>query len=371
MPRPLTVLQMLPALESGGVERGTLEVARHLVAHGHRSLVLSAGGRLVETLAREGSEHIAWPVGRKSLLALRFVRPLRRLLAERQVDVLHVRSRLPGWIAYLAWRGMAAATRPHLVTTVHGLYTPGAYSSVMMRGERVIAVSETVREYIRANYPWVDPDVIRVIPRGVDAAQFPHGYQPDAAWRERWQSAFPELAGKFVITLPGRLTRLKGHEDFVELVRRLHSRGLPVHGLIVGAIDPQRQGYARQLQHRVATLRLPVTFTGQRDDMKDIYAVSDAVLSLSTRPESFGRTVLEALRLGVPVLGWAHGGVGEILDAVYPDGAVAKGDIGALEKKLLALIRHPARVPASNAFPLDAMLARTLDLYQELVLPHE
>ncbi|MCB1818768.1 MAG: glycosyltransferase, partial [Gammaproteobacteria bacterium] len=154
--RKLTVLQALPALQSGGVERGTLEVAHHLVSRGHRSLVVSAGGGMVDRLTQEGSGHLTLPIGRKSLLTLRLVPALRRYLREQRVDVLHIRSRMPGWVAYLAWRGMDPATRPRLVSTVHGMYSVNAYSAVMTRGERVIAVSDTVRDYIAANYPRID-----------------------------------------------------------------------------------------------------------------------------------------------------------------------------------------------------------------------
>ncbi len=119
MVRKLTVLQVLPELEGGGVERGTLEVAQALVDAGHRSLVLSGGGRMVPALTAAGSEHICWPVGKKSLLTLRFVLRLRRLLDAQRVDILHMRSRVPAWVAWLAWRGMDPARRPRLVSTVH------------------------------------------------------------------------------------------------------------------------------------------------------------------------------------------------------------------------------------------------------------
>ncbi len=121
--RPLTVLQLLPALGGGGVEQGTLDVAAALVRRGHRSLVLSETGRLTPRLLAEGSEHVCWPVGRKSLSTLRLVSRLRRLLVSERVDILHARSRLPAWVAWLAWRGMDPRYRPHFITTVHGLYS--------------------------------------------------------------------------------------------------------------------------------------------------------------------------------------------------------------------------------------------------------
>lgn len=367
--RALTVVQVLPALESGGVERGTLEVADALVRAGHRSIVVSAGGRLVEALVAAGSEHVNLPVGRKALRTLATVRPLRRLLAGTRADILHVRSRLPAWIAWLAWRGLPASDRPHLVTTVHGLYSVGRYSAIMTRGERVIAVSDTVRRYVLDNYPAVDPGRVVTIQRGVDRAEFPYGYRPDPDWLATWYGQYPFLRTRRVLTLPGRLTRLKGHEEFIDLVASLVAQGLEVHGLIVGYLDPARQAYVSELQRRIGDRGMTdrITFTGQRTDIREVYAVSDLVLSLSRKPESFGRTVLEALCLGTPVLGYAHGGVGEILERLYPAGRVAAGDAAVLAARAAALLTNPVAVPQQDAFSLADMLGNTLDLYRSLV----
>ena len=114
---PLTVLQVVPTLESGGVERGTLEVGTELVQCGHRSLVLSGGGRLVPQLEQEGSRHFCWSVGRKSPLTTRWILPLRNLLVHERVDILHVRSRVPAWVAWLAWKALPKQARPRFLTT--------------------------------------------------------------------------------------------------------------------------------------------------------------------------------------------------------------------------------------------------------------
>ncbi len=363
----LTVLQILPALESGGVERGTLEVAAELVRRGHRSMVISAGGRMVPELLAAGAQHIAWPIGKKSLLTLLLIPRLRRLLIEERVDILHARSRLPAWIAYLAWRGMDSVTRPHFVTTVHGLYSVNRYSAVMTRGERVIAVSETVRRYILQNYPRVEPDNIRLIYRGVDAREFPYGYRPGELWLRAWYERYPQLRDKFVITLPGRLTRLKGHADFIELMTRLRDYDIAAHGLIVGGVDERRKAYAEEIMRLVRQRRLDnVTFTGQRADMREIYAVSDVVLSLSSQPESFGRTVLEALSVGRAVVGYNHGGVGEILEKVFPEGRVAVGDIAMAAQRVAEFITTPPQVLLVQPYTLAKMLEYTLALYQDL-----
>jgi glycosyltransferase involved in cell wall biosynthesis len=366
--KKLTVLQLLPALESGGVERGTLEVAHALVEHGHRALVMSAGGRLVARLTECGAEHFAWPVGQKTLRTLLLVRKLRKFLVEQKVDIVHVRSRVPAWIAWLAWRGMHPSTRPRFVTTVHGLYGVNRYSRIMTQGERVIAVSNTVRDYILREYPDTLPWRIQVIHRGVDGHAYPHGWKPDPAWKQGFFSQFPRAAGKQLLTLPGRITRLKGHEDFIELVARMKRRGLPVHGLIVGGASASKQRYWHKLHYRVRSMGLEadISFTGQRDDLKNILATSSLVLSLSTQPESFGRTTLEALRLGVPTAGYDHGGVGEILRAVYPAGLLPLDRIDESCQRIAHLLQHPEPVPKGDFFPLQAMLDQTLALYEQL-----
>ncbi|HSS63808.1 MAG TPA: glycosyltransferase family 4 protein [Gammaproteobacteria bacterium] len=367
--RSLCVAQILPALEEGGVERGTLEIVDALRQHGHRALVISGGGRMVDDLLGRGGEHIQIPVGIKSPLTLRFVPTLRRLLKEQQVDILHARSRLPAWIAYLAWRGMPEAKRPRFVTTVHGLYSVNAYSAIMTRGERVIAVSEAVRSYLRDNYPRLDPERIEVILRGVDDAIFYPDYRPSPTWTARFFKDFPQIEDRFIVTLAGRLSRLKGHEDFLDLIGVLVERGVPVHGLVVGS-SIGRERYVDDLEAVIEKREIPVTFTGGRKDLRDIFAVSGTVVSMSRKPESFGRTANEALALGVPVVGYDHGGVGEILGAMFPQGAVPVGDVRAAADVIERIQTNELRVKRPNAFPLSRMLGDTINLYESITANH-
>ena len=161
----MKVIQILPELNAGGVERGTLEIADFLSKQGHEAIVISNGGRMVEALEASGARHIAMPVHRKSLVSLLQVLPLRRLMEKERPDILHIRSRVPGWIAYLAWRGMSPKTRPRLVSTVHGFYSVNRYSAIMTKGERVIAVSESTRQYILKSYPQTPPSLIQGKPK--------------------------------------------------------------------------------------------------------------------------------------------------------------------------------------------------------------
>jgi glycosyltransferase involved in cell wall biosynthesis len=239
----------------------------------------------------------------------------------------------------------------------------------MVKGERVIAVSETVREYILNNYPRTNPARIQVIQRGVDPAEFPPGHRPPPEWLAAWAAGYPQLAGKKVLTLPGRITRLKGHEDFIVLIARLKALGEPVHGLIVGGAEDKKQPYLAELRAKVeqAGLGGDISFTGQRADLREIMAVSDLVLSLSTQPESFGRTVLEALSLGVPVVGYDHGGVGEQLRRLFPQGRVPLGDLDGLVRQCRAMQAGTRIAPLAAPPTLQRMLADTLALYESVL----
>ena len=165
------------------------------------------------------------------------------------------------------------------------------------------------------------------------------------------------------------MTRLKGHEDLLRLLARLRIRGIAAHGLIVGGTDPRKSAYADEMKALAATLNVSshVTFTGHRTDLKQIYAISEIVFSLSSTPESFGRTVAEALSIGTPVVGYNHGGVAEILAAQFPSGAVETGNLDLLAETTAAMLNQtPRPVPGPCVFRKETMLRRTLDLYESV-----
>lgn len=364
--RRLTVVQCVPALRGGGVERGTLEISRALIERGHRSIVISAGGAMVEQLTREGGEHVEWPIGGKSPSTLLLVRRLRAFCAGERADILHARSRVPAWVCLLAWRKMDDERRPRFITTMHGVHSVSRYSEVMTRGERVIAVSETVRRHIADAYPRADLSRVVVIPRGVDCAEFPYGHRPSAEWTDSMHREFPAIRGRFLVLLPGRVTRLKGHADAVRAVAFAESCGVDAHLLIVGGVDAKKERLRREVE-RVADregMRERVTFTGQRADIREWMSACDVTLACSTQPESFGRTALEAVTLGRPVIGYDHGGVGEVLGKVFPVGLVAPGDWRAMGERIAAFATAPPRVERTDEFTLRAMQDRTLAIYE-------
>lgn len=365
----MRVLQVLPELNSGGVERGTVDFARELVKRGHQSLVMSNGGRLVATLESEGSRHIGFPVHRKSLWSLRQVRPLRRLIEQLQPDIIHVRSRLPAWLVWLALKKIPAARRPALVSTFHGLYSVNRYSEIMGCGDAVIAISDCVADYIRQNYPRIDADKITVVHRGVDTHQFQPVVDDLQRYRDHFYRLYPQCENRTVLTMPGRLSRWKGQFDFIELVHRLTNAGIACHGLVVGDITPGKDSYREELRSEIARRHLQdaITLVGHSDEMATLYRFSDIVYNLSQKPEPFGRTVIEALAVGTPVIAYDCGGPAESLRDCLPQGLVPAGDIAALARVSSEFLQHKPAVSLPETFTLNVQAEKTLAVYRGLL----
>ncbi|MEE4216284.1 MAG: glycosyltransferase [Xanthomonadales bacterium] len=363
------IVQALVSLNLGGSELVAVELAEYAVAQGHRVTVIAADGPLGPRVRACGAEHLDWPIGRKRLSTLRFGARLRDWLTQQRPDVLHVHSRLPAWICHLAMRKLESCLRPVYITSMHGQYSVSRYSAVMAGGDRVIAVSDHIRNYTLHNYPATDPVRIVTIHGGISHQAFPHGYRPDPDWTRKAFEAFPELAGKRLVCLPGRMSRYKGHADFIELVSLLAGEVPDVHGIIVGDARPGSR-YRDELEglaERYGTLDR-ITFTGARTDMRDWMATSEIVYSLcADPPEAFGRTVPEALHLGVPVIGWNHGGVRETLAALFPEGAVQPGNRGELLRRSLSFLAQKPQVPPGTAFGLQESMQKTMDVYQSLI----
>lgn len=367
--KKLTVIQVLPALNSGGVEKGTLEIGRYLAAQGHDSIVVSAGGRMVQQLIAEGSRHIEADIGAKKLSTLKYITWFKKLMREIRPDIVHVRSRLPAWVVYLAWKSLTEDERPRLVSTFHGQHSVNRYSAIMTRSEHVITVSEMMRDYILQSYPEVDPGKISVIYRGVDTTIYHPNYRPDSNWLKEWYERYPRTRDTQLLTFAGRLSRRKGVEDFIEIIAELKKTSLPVHALIVGETDPKKTAYLHELGQLISDKQLnnDITFTGHRSDLQNIIAISATVYSLSKIPESFGRTVTESLSMGVPVVAYSHGGVREQLERLFPEGEVEVGNVteaAEITRKLLT--GGPLPIKPNDIFTLEKMCSETLKIYCEL-----
>ena len=360
------MVQCLPALHSGGVERSTLETARALVQRGHRSIIVSAGGRLQAQCEAEGSKHYQCDIGGKNLLIFRAIHKLRELLKELQPDIVHARSRLPAWSALLAMRRLEP--KPKFITSVHGLNSPGFYSGVMLRGEKIVCVSDTVKKYVLETWPNTDGGKISVISPGIDAAEFPYGHEVDQQWLDNFLIEYPRLSGEKLLLLPARATRLKSHIVALNLLAALRPRLGDVRLCCLGAAQAGRERYLEELKRHAEALGLTefVEFTRPVEAMANAYAASDLVLQLSSKPEAFGRTVLEALSIGKPVVGWNLGGVGENLQRHFPQGLVEPFDETALSASAENILKNKI-VPEHLDLPgLAEMQMNMMAVYEQL-----
>lgn len=362
------IVHLLASMQTGGSELVVLELAEVARREGHRVSVFSTAGDLCPRLHTSGAAHLHWPVGKKSLQTLKLIRQLSAWLTENPADIVHAHSRLPAWIAWKAIQSMPVAQRPHFITTVHGHYSVSRYSAIMTRGEKVIAVSNSIALYIQENYPGIVADKITIIPPGVDQQHFDRQHPLSLAWQAKFEQQFPAIGKRQLLMLPGRITRLKGHKSFVRLLAGLLARGEDVHGLIVGPMSAGKQHYLDEISELALDLGIAeqLDYAGNRQDMADLMARADLVLNLSIKAEAFGRTVNEALSVGTPVVAWDRGGVSQLLGELFPQGQVEPGnEVALLETCQQLLQQHPAIKP-NHDYSLEATNKATLDLYAGL-----
>ncbi|MBI3516504.1 MAG: glycosyltransferase family 4 protein [Proteobacteria bacterium] len=374
--RPAVIMQVLPALVTGGVERGTLDVAAAIVQAGGTALVASAGGPMVRELERLGARHVTLPLDRKAPWAiLGNRRRLAALIVAEQVDIVHARSRAPAWSAL----GAARRTGRAFVTTFHGTYNFRSpwkrwYNAIMAKGDRVIAISEFIGQHIRENYA-IDPAHLRVIPRGIDVVAF----DPAKVTAERLaalSSAWRLPDGAPVVMLPGRLARWKGHATVITAVHRV-ARSDVVCVLVGG--DHGRRGYRRELESLAQSLGITnrLRIVGDCRDMPAAYMLADVVVSASTDPEAFGRITAEASAMGRAVVATDHGGSRETIQPGTTGWLVPPGDSAALARAIDTVLNLSAvervtlgaraRAFVEERFSKARMCAATLQVYAELL----
>lgn len=358
----MKILQLLPELNIGGVERGTIDLAKILVEEGHKSFVISNGGRLVYQLEKNGSSHVSMPIHKKSLKTFFLSSELAKHIEDISPDIVHVRSRMPAWVNFFALKKLKKI--PICVSTFHGLYSFPTYSQVMSFTDHSIAISETVKEYMQLKYK-IPNEKITVIPRGCDMNIF-NKNPLDNEWIISFLKQFPSVADKKILTMPTRITRWKGVDTFVKLLSQLDDTFI---GLIVGPVSKSKKRYLKELKLSIANLKCEnkIIFTDSRNDISNIYKFSDLVFNLSSSPEPFGRTMIEAISCGTKVVAWDHGGANEILSTLFPEGLVKLNDVKQLQETVEHLIKNKDLQPSKNIFTVSRMTSETIDLYSKLL----
>ncbi len=372
-----SILQVVPSLVSGGVERGTVDVAKSLVDNHFRSIVISSGGALVSSLKESGSEHIKLRVASKNPITIfQNYLHISKILKEEKIDIIHARSRAPAWSAYMASRG----TSTKFITTFHGIYnfsTPlkKLYNSIMVKGERVIAVSEFVKRHILENYN-TNPDNIRVINRGVDHHYFnPANFSDNMI--EKLKEKYHLSQSYPIILLPARMTSWKGHMTLIDALNKIRDQDF--YCLIVGDLS-KHPNFNKKVLDRITDLKLQskVKIFGPEQDMMSLYGFADVVVSASIEPEAFGRVVIEAQAMEKLVVATNIGGAAETIEDGSTGFHVKPSDSDDLAEKLKHCLNIigtaqakdiclSARKNAIKKFSLELMISRTLDLYKELL----
>lgn len=370
------VLQVLPALESGGVERGTIEITEAIARSGGMPLVASAGGNLTVAVECAGGKNIIMRLDSKNPWRIwRNAARLAKVIRREQVEIVHARSRAPAWSAWLA----AKRTGAHFVTTYHGTYSEKGpfkrrYNSIMARGERIIAISRHIAHLLTTQHG-IPADRIRVIVRGVDPAIFdPTIISGDRMMKLARAWRLPDAMT--VIMLPGRLTRWKGQSVLIEALAKL--KHTDTCAVLVGS-DQGRRSYAADLEklaerHGVADR---VRIVGHCDDMAAALALADIVVNASTEPEGFGRVVIEAQSMAKPVVASDHGGAVETIEHDVTGLRVPPGDAARLAEALdwlldldpadRAAFGERARAAVKAHFTVRAMQEATIDVYREIL----
>jgi len=361
----MKIVQLLPELNEGGVERGTVELSRELVKLGHESIVISAGGKLAAQIEADGGVHMKLDVCSKNLFTLPFrTAKLRNLLSEVRPDVIHARSRVPAWLAYLANKKLHIP----FVTTVHGFNSVSPYSEVMTKGDKVICVSGAIKSYIQEHYGTPE-EKIAVIPRGIDLEKF-NPNRVDHAFIQTFKKQYG-LEGKMVVTTVGRITQLKDLETFIRVVALLKEKIPHIVGLIVGGVREDKEAYFNSLQALTGDLAVEdqIIFAGSQSSVAEIYALSDVVVSSSKKPESFGRSVAEAIAMNTPVVATGHGGVLDIVrdgenGAFYP-----VGESKVLAEKIMQVkdLMFDGYGYIQEHFSLEQMVEKTMKVYEDVV----
>ena len=361
----MKIVQLLPELNEGGVERGTVELNRELVKKGIESVVISAGGKLSGQIGEDGGQHITFDVCSKNILTAPIrIHALRKILRQLAPDVVHARSRVPAWLTYLVNKKLHIP----FVTTVHGFNSVNAYSKVMTYGDHVICVSGAIKDYIQKHYQ-VPDEKITIIPRGIDLDLF-NPNNLDSEFVDQFRQQF-DLQEKFVVTSVGRITQLKDFETFIQGIALAKGKIPNICGLIVGGVRQDKQGYFEQLKALVRELNIQehIKFTGSQKNIAEIYSLSDVVAICSKKPESFGRTAAEALAMNVPVIATNHGGVLDIVEDGENGGLFGVGDpqkLAELVANLKRAIFSGLREKIETNFSLMSMIEKNTTIYYSL-----
>ena len=362
--RSLHIVQLIPALNEGGVERGVVELNTYLIKKGYKSSIITAEGKQIQKIISDGGNvHLINIASKNPIIFVLSLFKLKKCLQTIQPDILHARSRIPAWQTYLINRSLKIP----FITTVHGFNHISIYSEIMTKGDVVIAVSNPVKNYIIKNYR-VSSNKIRVVHRGIDLNVF-NPNMLDLKWIQLFKNKY-NLNDHFVISIIGRITELKGHTTYLKCLFRL-KKNKKIKGLIVGGI-PSNSAYFNKLRRLITELNLQddVIFTGSQSKLPEIYHLSNMVVSCSNKPESFGRVITEAMAMNTPVIATKHGGSLDIIPKDREDLLFSPNDVTDLYNKIINYdfrTKNNFRGYVEKKFSNNSMLSEISSIYEAMI----
>lgn len=377
------ILQIIPSLDkiNGGVERGTVDVAKELVKLGFESAIISSGGEMAEKYKYRGVSHYKLNLKEKGLINYFLVRgKIKTLLAEIRPDIIHLRSRWPAFCLNPIFKKLKIP----LVTTYHGTYSGNnfflkkKYNSVMINGDRVITISKFIDDHVRFYFPAVKSKLVQ-INRGIDTEYFNLKSVAEIR-KEKLLSKLALSENTHVILLPARITSWKGHVVAIDAAHIITQKNPSLNFvlLFVGGSD-DKSSYLKKIQSKIKKLNLDnkVFFVGNLSDMPAVYSIADVVLSTSIEPEAFGRVSAEASSMTKPIISSNHGGSREIIEDGMTGWLIEPSNAEKLANKIMEVLNLSqskkdalganARRRIKQKFSLENMLNKTLSVYEELL----
>lgn len=358
----MRVVQILPELNEGGVERGVVELNREFARRGIENFVISNGGKLAPEIENEGGVYVQLDVCSKSILsAPARVLKLRKILSEISPDIVHVRSRVPAWMVKFA--------RPEakIVSTVHGINSVNFYSKIMTDADAIICPSSYARDHVVRSYG-VDAAKITIIPRGIDLVKF-NPKNLDERFIAEFRQNFNLAQDDFIVSGVGRITQIKDYKTLIRAAALASEQNLKI--LIVGGARADRDEYFSELKSLVEGLGLSerVIFAGSQSKVAEIYSLSSVMVSASSKPESFGRSMAEAIALNCPVIATRHGGALDIIKEGENGYFFDVGDAQALVKLFAPAreLKFDGYGYVSQNFSLEQMVEKTIKVYKSLI----
>tara|TARA_B100000927_G_scaffold290785_1_gene290595 strand:+ start:1212 stop:2297 length:1086 start_codon:yes stop_codon:yes gene_type:complete len=359
------ILQILPMLNEGGVERGTLDVNRELVKKGIKSTVISNGGKHKNIITTDQGNYIELNSSSKNIFSFYSrSKQLSKVFCALKPDIIHYRSRVPAWLSYYANKNHNIP----LVSTVHGFNSVNKYSEIMIKSDLIIYGSSSILNHIIKNYN-VDESKLRYIPRGIDTSYFSEN-NVNHNFVNKFKNE-NNLNDVKIISSIGRITEWKGHDQFIEAISQLQKRNFNVVGLIIGGVWSKKDKYYTYLKNLVKEKNANIKFIGSVENISDFYSLSDLVVSASSvKAETFGRTIAESLSMNTPVIASAHGGALDIIinkeNGLIFEPNNLKDLISKIEEALIIDFKNMSNHINLN-FGLETMISKLISVYKELM----